>query len=66
MLVQFLLGLREVTVCVFVASGLSLTAQMAELVRVSFGAVDSGLIPSVVLPMTLKLQFTASLLDAQH
>ena len=29
-------------------------------------AVDSGLIPSRVKPMTLKLVFTASLLDAQH
>ena len=30
------------------------------------GAVDSGLIPSRVKPMTLKLVFTSSLLDAQH
>ena len=30
------------------------------------GAVDSGLIPGCVKPMTLKLVFTASLLDAQH
>ena len=30
------------------------------------GASDSGLIPSRVKPMTLKLVFTASLLDAQH
>ena len=30
------------------------------------GAVDSGLIPSRVKPMTLKVVFTASLLDAQH
>ena len=30
------------------------------------GAVDLGLIPSLVKPMTLKLVFTASLLDAQH
>ena len=29
-------------------------------------AIDSGLIPSRVKPMTLKLVFTASLLDAQH
>ena len=29
-------------------------------------AVDSSLIPSGVKPMTLKLVFTASLLDAQH
>ena len=28
--------------------------------------VDSGLIPSRVKPMTLKLVFTAFLLDAQH
>ena len=28
--------------------------------------VDSGLIPSRVKPMTLKLVFTASLLDVQH
>ena len=28
--------------------------------------VDSGLIPSRVIPMTLKLVFTASLLDVQH
>ena len=43
------------------------TAQMAEWVRASAsGAVDSGLIPSPVKPMTLKLALTASLLDAQH
>ena len=29
-------------------------------------AVDSGSIPSRVKPMTLKLVFTASLLDVQH
>ena len=32
----------------------------------AFGAVKSGLIPSRVKPMTIKLQFKASLLDAQH
>ena len=32
----------------------------------AYGAVDSGLIPSRVKPMTLKLVCTASLLDAQH
>ena len=32
----------------------------------AFGAVGSGLIPTLVKPMTLKLVFTASLLDAQH
>ena len=32
----------------------------------SFGAVNLGLIPSRVKPMTSKLVFTASLLDAQH
>ena len=43
------------------------TAQMAEWYRASVSwAVDSGLIPSRVKPMTLKLLFTASLLDAQH
>ena len=30
------------------------------------GAVDSGLILSLVKPMTVKLVFTTSLLDAQH
>ena len=30
------------------------------------GAVDLGFIRSRVKPMTLKLVFTASLLDAQH
>ena len=30
------------------------------------GAVDLGLIPSRVKPMTLKLVLTASLLDAEH
>ena len=30
------------------------------------GAVDLGLIPNRVKPMTLKLIFTASLPDAQH
>ena len=32
----------------------------------AFGAVDFGLIPSLVKPMTSKLVFTASLLDTQH
>ena len=32
----------------------------------AFGAVDLGLIPSRFKPMTLKLVFTASLLDAKH
>ena len=32
----------------------------------ALGAVDSGLIPSWVKPMTSKLVFTASVLDAQH
>ena len=32
----------------------------------AYGAVDSGLITSRVKPITLKLVFTASLLDAQH
>ena len=36
-------------------------------VRASFsGAIDSGLIPSRVKLMTLKLLFAASLRDAQH
>ena len=30
------------------------------------GAVDSGLIPNRVKPMTLKLVFTVSLFDVQH
>ena len=30
------------------------------------GAVDLGLMPSRVKPITIKLVFTASLLDAQH
>ena len=30
------------------------------------GAVNSGLMPSQIKPMTLKVVFTASLLDAQH
>ena len=30
------------------------------------GAVDLGLIPGRVKPMTIKMVFTASLLDAQH
>ena len=30
------------------------------------GAVDSGLIPSRLKPMTLKLVFTAFFLDDQH
>ena len=32
----------------------------------TFGVVDSSLIPNPVKSMTLKLVFTASLLDAQH
>ena len=41
------------------------TAQMAEWYGASAsGAVDLGVIPSWVKPMTLKLVITASLLDA--
>ena len=37
------------------------------MVRASASAVvDSGLIPTRVKPMALKLVFTASLLDTQH
>ena len=55
-----------------------ITTQMAEweerhnssdrrVVRASVSeAADSGLIPSSVKPMTLKLVLTASLLDVQH
>ena len=32
----------------------------------AFRVVDSGLIPSRIKPMTLKLVFTASLVDAEH
>ena len=32
----------------------------------TFGAILSGLIPNRVIPITLKLVFTASLLGAQH
>ena len=46
---------------------LLITAQMAEWYRASASVgVDSGLIPSPVKPITLKLVFTTSLLDAQH
>ena len=46
---------------------LLLTAQTAEWYGASVsGAVDLGLIPIRVKLMTLKLVFTASLLDAQH
>ena len=45
----------------------TLRAQMAEWYGASVSwAVDSALIPSQVKPMSLKLVFTASLLDAQH
>ena len=44
-----------------------ITDQMAEWYRASAsGSVDWGLIPSRVKPMTLKLVYTASLLDVQH
>ena len=49
------------------ASKSFITAQMAEWYGASAsGAVDLGLISSRVKPMTLKLPFTASLLDVQH
>ena len=42
-------------------------AQMAEWYGASVSsAVDLGLIPSRVKPLTLKLVFVASLLDVQH
>ena len=37
--------------------------QVVKAVRSASGAVDSGLIPNRVKPMTLNLVFTASLLD---
>ena len=46
---------------------MAVTAQIAEWYRASVsGAVDLGSIPIRVKPITLKLVFTASLLDAQH
>ena len=36
------------------------------MVRAASATADSGLIPSLVKPITLKLVFTASLLDDQH
>ena len=45
----------------------NLNSSDGEVVRASAsGAIDLGLIPSQVKPMTLKMVFTASLLDAQH
>ena len=57
-----------------IPQSLLLTTQMAEWKEMADGlrwqmaseAVDSGLIPSWVKPVTLKLVFTASLLDAQR
>ena len=44
-----------------------LNSSDGRVVRASaLGAVDLGLIPSRVKPMTLKLVLTASVLDAQH
>ena len=44
-----------------------ITSSDGRVVRASaLGAIDSGLIPSRVEPMTFQLVFTASLLDAQH
>ena len=45
----------------------SIYSSDSRVVRASaLGAVELGLIPNRVKPMTLKLVFTASLLDAQH
>ena len=45
----------------------SLYSSDSRVIRASAsGAVDLGLIPSRVKPMTLQLVFTASLLDVQH
>ena len=48
-------------------SAKSFNSSVCQVVRASSSeGVDSGLIPSRVKLMTLKLIFTASLLDAQH
>ena len=51
----------------FKPKGNDINSTDSRVVRASAsGAVDSGLITSRVKPMTLKLVFRASLLDAQH
>ena len=51
----------------FLILNVSFACSDNQVVRASAsGAVDSGLISSPVKPTTLKLVFTASLLDAQH
>ena len=51
----------------FPTKRVSLNSSDSRVLRASgSGAVDSSLIFSQVKPMTLKLVFTASLLDAQH
>ena len=58
--VSFFTGQNWVLICLFNSSD-------GRVVRASASvAVDLGLIPSRVKPMTLKLIFTASLLDVQH
>ena len=43
-----------------------LLSQVSKCLLKNFRAVDSGLFPSQVKLMTVKLVFTASLFDAQH
>ena len=51
----------------FIVSTRITNSRDGQLVRASASrAVDSGLIPSVVKPMTFKLVFTVSPLDAPH
>ena len=50
-----------------IMSAYNFNSSDARVVRASAsGVVDSGLIPSRIKPTTLKLVFTASLLDAQQ
>ena len=53
--------------CAVTEKRIFITSSDGRVVRASaLAAVDSGLIPSRFKPITLKLVFTASLLDAQH
>ena len=59
--------LKRVNLCNDIKSMHDIHISNGRVVRAfTSGVVDSGLIPSLVKPMTLKLVFTGSLLEAQN
>ena len=66
MLERLELQLREIPICLVINDSTFNSSDGRVVTASALVAVHSGLIPSRIKPMTLKLVFTASLLDDQH